>query len=90
MNTGTEGWAEDWALKWAEGTILGFARGRIELNRALGMLRRATQMIGNDDKLYAIIENIEKNPVYLPTMSCKEKVAKLKPLREALREGKSV
>ena len=86
----TERWVEDWALKWAEGTILGFAQGRIELNRALGMLRKAIEMIGGDDKLYAIIENIEKNPVYLPRMSSKEKVAKLRPLREALHKEESV
>lgn len=84
----TERWVEDWALKWAEGTILGFARGRIELNRALGMLRKAIEMIGDDDKIYAIIKNIEKNPIYLPRTS--NKVAKLRQLREALHKEESV
>ena len=77
-----------WALKWAEGTIVGFARGRIELNRAAGMLRRSAELIG-DDRLSAIIKNIEENPIYLPGMTVAEKVAKLKPLRKALEAGKS-
>jgi len=81
-----EKWVENWVLKWAEGTILGFAQGNIELNRTLGMLRRAIEMMGGDDKLYAIIENVEKNPVYLPRMSSREKATRLKPLREALRK----
>jgi len=76
--------AKEWALKWAEGTILGFARDRIELNRARGMLQRAVELIG-DDKLLAIIMNIERNPVYLPHMTVKEKVAKLEPLKKALK-----
>lgn len=81
-------WAESWAMKWAEGTMLGFMLGRIEPNRALGMLRKAKEMIGGADKLYAIIENIERNPVYLPKMSKEEKAAKLNLLKRVLREEK--
>jgi len=73
----------EWALKWAEGTILGYARKRIELNRAKGMLRKAMETIGKD-KLSAIFKNIEENPVYLPTMSKEEKVERLKPLKGEL------
>jgi len=76
--------AKEWALKWAEGTILGFARGRIELNRAHGMLKKAEEVIG-DDKLLAIIMNIEGNPIYLPYMTAKEKATKLEPLKRALK-----
>jgi len=36
------------------------------------------------DKVHAIIENVEKNPLYLPTMGPAKKTAKLKQLREAL------
>ena len=78
---------EQWSLKWAEGTILGFAKGNIELNRAVGMLRRAGEIIG-DDKLLAIIENIEKNPVYLPTLTPEEKAKRLKPLKDVLGRNK--
>ena len=74
---------QQWALKWAEGTIRGFAKGNIELKRAIGMLRRATEISGSD-KLSAIIRNVEENPVYLPTISPEEKVKRLKPLKEAL------
>lgn len=74
---------EQWALKWAEGTILGFAKGNIELNRAVGMLRRSMEIIGKD-KLSAIIRNIEENPIYLHNLSQKEKAKRLKPLKETL------
>lgn len=78
--------ALQWALKWAEGTILGYARKRIELNRAKGMLRRAVEIIGKD-KLSAIFRNIEENPIYLPHMSTKEKVERLKSLKKELNLG---
>lgn len=79
--------AMEWFLKWAEGTILGYVRRRIQLNRAKGMLRRAMEVIGKD-KLSAIIENIEKNPVYyLPTISPGEKAEKLELLRKELGLG---
>ena len=83
--TREEEFVTDWALKWAEGTILGFVRGGIDLTRAVGMLGRAAEMIGSH-KLFAIIRNIEENPVYLPYMSQKDKVTKIKPLVEALKK----
>ena len=73
-----------WGLKWAEGTILGYVRRTIELNRAKGMLRRAMEIIGKD-KLSAIIKNIEENPVYyLPTIPREEKAKRLKLLKKEL------
>jgi len=76
-----------WTLKWAEGTILGYVRKRIELNRAKGMLRKAMEIIGKD-KLSAIFKNIEENPIYyLPTMSPKEKAERLKLLKKELNIG---
>jgi hypothetical protein len=75
--------AEEWFLKWAEGTILGFMRNRIELNRAKGMLRTAMENIG-EKKLSLIFMNIEQNPIYLPAMSREEKIGKLKILKREL------
>jgi len=72
-----------WSLKWVEGTILGFARGRLEFNRAVGMLRKAREMV-KDEEFRAIFANIESSPVYLPTMTPERKKTKLRPLREAL------
>ena len=72
-----------WWLSWTEGTILGYARKRIELNRAKAMLHRAMEIIGKD-KLSAIIRNIEENPVYLPSMSSKEKIERLELLKKEL------
>jgi hypothetical protein len=78
-----ETFVKDWGMNWAEGVLLGFARERIELNRATGMLRTAIKIIGKD-KLKAIIETIEKGPVYLPNLSYQEKVSKFKPLKKAI------
>jgi len=72
-----------WALKWVEGTVLGFARDRLEFNRALGMLRRGREMI-TDVEFQAIFAAIETSPLYLPSMTPERRKAKLKPLRDAL------
>lgn len=74
---------KEWFLKWAEGTILGFVRNRIELNRAKGMLRTAMNNIG-EEKLSLIFMNIEQNPIYLPSMPTEEKTERLKILKKEL------
>jgi len=78
---------KEWALKWAQGVILGFCRGKIELNRVIGMLRRAEKYGVKSDELLSIIEVIEESPVYLPFMSNEEKRSKLKPLKEIFNKG---
>lgn len=79
----TSEFAMQWGLKWAEGTILGYARNRIELNRAKGMLNRAIEIIGKD-KLSAIFKTIEASPVYLPAMTQEEKIKRLATLKKEL------
>ena len=74
---------EEWFLKWAQGTILGFMRNRIELNRAKGMLKTAKERI-SEETLALIFMNIEKNPIYLSYMSQEEKTRRLKVLKEEL------
>lgn len=74
-----------WALKWAEGVLLGFGRNRIELNRTLRMLRKAKELGVKDDELLSIIEIIESSPVYLPSMTQEEKKLKFKQIRDALK-----
>ena len=74
---------EQWFLRWAEGTILGFVRNRIELNRAKGMLRTAMNNIG-EEKLSLIFMNIEQNPIYLPSMPTEKKAERLKILKKEL------
>jgi hypothetical protein len=75
--------AEEWFLKYAQGTILGFMRNRIELNRAKGMLKTAKENIG-DENLSLIFMNVEQNPIYLRSMSQEEKVKRLKILKKEL------
>lgn len=73
----------EWFLKWAEGTIIGFVRNTIELNRAKGMLRTAMKNIG-EEKLSLIIKNIKGNPIYLPSLTREEKSKRLELLKKEL------
>ena len=83
----TEAFGKQWSLNWAEGVVLGFAKGTVERARAFGMLRRAKKMGVKDEELSAIIQAIETNPIYLPFMSRQEKAAKLKAIKEAMEKG---
>ena len=75
--------SKKWFLRWAEGTIIGYLRHRIELNRAKGMLKTAINNIG-EEKISLIIKNISENPAHLPTISTEEKVKRLELLKEEL------
>jgi len=75
--------SKEWFYRWAEGTVIGFIRDRIELNRARGMLKTAIRYIG-EEKLSLIMKKIEENPVYLPSMSPEEKVKRLMLLKKGL------
>ena len=78
---------KEWALKWVEGSVLSYARERTSLNVVLGRIRRAVESYGvNRGDVRAIIEVIQKSPVYLPALSVEEKSIKLIPLKEKLKE----
>jgi len=72
-----------WSLKWVEGTILGFARDRLEFNRAVGMLQRGRTMM-TEEEFQAIFSAIETSPLFLPSVTPERRKAKLKPLRDAV------
>ena len=74
---------KEWFSKWAEGTIIGFLRNTIELNRAKGMLSTAIKNTG-EEKLSLIIKNIKLNPIYLLSMSREEKSKILELLKKEL------
>jgi len=74
---------ENWGLKYAQGTILGFLKNNIELNRAKGMLKTAKEIIG-EETLSLIFQNIEQNPIHLWSMPPEEKIARLKILKKEL------
>jgi hypothetical protein len=83
-----EPWTREWALKWVEGSVLSYAKGKTSLNILLGRIRRAIKSYGiNRDDVLAIMDVIQKSPVYLPTFSKEEKSSKLNPLKEKLKEG---
>ena len=75
--------SKTWFHKWAKGTIRGYLRRRIELNRAKGMLRTAINNIG-EEKISLIIKNVKEDPVYLPAISNEEKVERLELLKKEL------
>ena len=74
---------KEWFFSWAKGTIIGYLRHRIELNRAKGMLKTAINNIG-EEKISLIIKNIKEDPIYLPTVSTEEKVKLLELLKKEL------
>lgn len=74
-------------MKWAEGVILGLAKGTLEKARAFGMLRTAKKKGIKDEELKAIIQAIETSPVYLPYMSHQDKINRLRVIKEAMKKG---
>jgi hypothetical protein len=76
---------KDWALKWIEGSMVSYIAGRTSLNILLGRIKRAIEDYGVDrSEVLAIIDVIERSPVYLPSLSQEEKGSRLEPLRRAL------
>jgi hypothetical protein len=76
---------KDWALKWVEGSIISCVKGKTPLNMVVGRIRRALNSYGlKIDEILALIDAVESNPVYLPTLSKAEKSARLKPIKDAL------
>ena len=71
--------SKEWYYKWTEGVIVGYLKGTIEEKRALGMLKRAKENIGEED-LKSLIKAIEISPIYLPSMPKEEKIRKINEL----------
>jgi hypothetical protein len=81
---------KEWAMKWVEGSIISCVRDRTPVNMVVGRIRRALSSYGlKTDEILALIDAVESNPVYLPTLSKAEKSVKLKPIREAVAEIKA-
>ena len=77
--------SKEWYYKWTEGVIVGYLRGTIEEKRALGMLKRAKENIGEDD-LKDLIKAIEISPLYLPYTPKEEKKKKINELINLLKK----
>ena len=75
--------AREWALKWAEGCIIGYIRGTLEERKAIPMLKRAIEML-SPYEVKKIIENVWQNPVYLPSLDVSTKKSKAKELLKKL------
>jgi hypothetical protein len=81
---------KDWAMEWVEGSIISCIQGRTPLNMVVGRIKRALNSYGlKIDEILALIDAVESNPVYLPTLSKAEKSVKLKPIRKAVAEMKA-
>ncbi len=78
---------KEWALKWVEGSILSYIKGRTSLNILLGRIKKAVNSYGvSREDVLELIGLIQTSPIYLPALSPKEKAAKLKPLKDRLKE----
>jgi hypothetical protein len=76
---------KEWAMRWVEGSILSCVRGRTSLNMVVGRIRRALNSYSlKIEEILALIDTVEISPVYLPSLSREEKVARLKPIKEAV------
>jgi hypothetical protein len=76
---------KSWVLKWIEGSTVSYIAGRTSLNILLGRIKKAVENYGVDrNEVLAIIDVIERSPVYLPSLSQEEKSSKLEPLRKAI------
>ena len=75
--------SHEWALKWAEGCIIGYIKGTLEERKAVPMLKRAIEMISSDE-VKKIIENVWQNPTYLPSLNPNTKKTKAKKLLKKL------
>jgi len=76
---------KSWALKWLEGSLISFVRGSTHLNLVIGRIEKCIKSYGvKVDEVKAMIEAIEQNPAYLPTLPAEEKIARLKPMKDVL------
>ena len=75
--------SREWALKWVEGSVVGYIKGSTSLNLVLGRIRKALksyEVTLNDIDL--LLKNIEVDPKY--TMPVEVRREKIKELRKAL------
>ncbi len=78
---------KEWALKWIEGSIESYAGERTTMNILLGRIKRAMESHGvTKGEILAVVDAIERSPVYLPSLNPSEKTARLKPLKKALED----
>ena len=69
--------SKEWYYKWTEGVIVGYLKGTIEEKRALGMLKRAKENIGEED-LKSLFKNIKIGAYIANEKHLDELKAKLK------------
>jgi len=72
-------------LKWIEGSIVSYLKGKTPVNILIGRIRRAIESYGvTPGDIQLLISSIASNPAYLPSVSIEEKRSKLKPIEEEL------
>lgn len=80
----------EWALKWIEGSLISFLRGRTPLNMLIGRIERAIESYGvSPTDVLSLIALIENSPLYLPSLPAEEKKARLKPVKEVVEKMSS-
>ena len=82
---GMSDFSRKWALKWVEGSIIGYIKGSTPLNILIGRIKRSiTSYRVTMEDVEAIIDMIERNPVYLPDLPRQQKLTRIKLLRGAM------
>ena len=80
--------SREWALKWVEGSVVGYIKGSTSLNLVLGRIRKALksyEVTLNDIDL--LLKNIEVDPKYtMPVEVRREKIRELRKDLENLKE----
>jgi len=80
--------SREWALKWVEGSVVGYIKGSTPLNILLGRIRKALKSYDvtlNDIDL--LLKSIEVDPKYsIPVEVRRKKIEELRKALESLKE----
>ena len=79
--------SREWALKWVEGSVVGYIKGSTPLNILLGRIRKALKMGVTLNDINLLLKSIEVDPKYSTPMEVRrEKIEELRKALESLKE----
>ena len=79
--------SREWALKWVEGSVVGYIKGSTPLNILLGRIRKALKMGVTLNDINLLLKSIEVDPKYSTPMEVRrEKIREFRKTLESLKE----
>ena len=79
--------SREWALKWVEGSVMGYIKGSTPLNILLGRIRKALKMGIALNDVDLLLKSTEVDPKYtMPVEVRREKIEELRKALENLKE----